>query len=461
MLIMFIISIIASVITDFAVIASYENRAVSSRSVVVKSQCDMLNSQLSMTDYLKNPSDRVINGQLEMLTNIYGGRIQVIDSDFRVVKDTYNLDNGKYMISPEVIDCFNGSEITRYVKENDYVEMTVRIVDQDSAEKDIIGVMLVSFSTKEIENNAAMLRNQGLFILGIVVLLILVFGFIMSGFLVRPFRRITSSLDAMTASFLEQPISVYDYSETRQISDAFNRLQVMIRNYDESRSEFVSNVAHELKTPLTSMKVLADSLNMNPEATLDQYKEFMTDISEEIERENNIISDLLSLVVLDKKAADLNIEETNINELIELVIKRLGAIAKKADVELSFDSFRTVTAEVDPTKITLVFSNIIENAIKYNRPEGGWVKVSLNADMKYFYVTIADSGIGIPEESIDHIFERFYRIDKSHSREIGGTGLGLAISKSIIVMHKGAVRVTSKEGRGTTFSIRIPLSVIN
>ena len=119
-----------------------------------------------------------------------------------------------------------------------------------------------------------------------------------------------------------------------------------------------------------------------------------------------------------------------------------------------------MTAEVDSTKLTLAFSNIIENAIKYNDPEGGWVRVSLNADRKYFYVTIADSGIGIPQESIDHIFERFYRVDKSHSREIGGTGLGLAITKSAIVMHRGAIRVNSTPGEGTTFSIRIPLVYI-
>jgi len=460
MLIIIIVSIVVAVIAVFAVIAGYENNAVSSRSVVVKSQCDMLSNQLSMKDYLKTPSDRVINGQLEMLTNIYGGRIQVIDSDFHVVQDTYHLDNGKYMVSPEVIDCFNGTEITRYVKENDYVEMTVRILDQSSEDKDVIGVILVSFSTKEIENNAAALRNRGLIVLGITIIIIIIFAFIMSGVLVRPFRKISRSLDSMQATFLEQPISVNDYVETRQISEAFNRLQVMIRNYDESRSEFVSNVAHELKTPLASMKVLADSLNMNPEATLDQYKEFMKDISDEIERENNIITDLLSLIVLDKKAVDLNIEETNITELLQLVVKRLNSIAKKAKVDLSMESIVTVMAEVDPTKMALVFTNIIENAIKYNRP-GGWVKVYLNRDMKYFIVTVQDSGIGMSEDDIDHIFERFYRIDKSHSREIGGTGLGLAISKSIIVMHKGAVRVTSKEGRGTTFAIRIPLLVMN
>ena len=126
-------------------------------------------------------------------------------------------------------------------------------------------------------------------------------------------------------------------------------------------------------------------------------------------------------------------------------------------MELYLDAFRPVTAEVDETKLTLALTNIIENAIKYNKPEGGWVRISLNADRKYFYVTIADSGIGIPEDDVDNIFERFYRVDKSHSRDIGGTGLGLAITKSAIAMHRGAVRVTSKLGEGTTFSIRIPL----
>ena len=111
-------------------------------------------------------------------------------------------------------------------------------------------------------------------------------------------------------------------------------------------------------------------------------------------------------------------------------------------------------------KLTLALSNLVENAIKYN-VDAGWVRVSLNADHKYFYVTVADSGVGIPEDNLDHIFERFYRVDKSHSREIGGTGLGLAITRSAVLMHHGAVKVYSKENEGTTFSVRIPLTYID
>lgn len=185
----------------------------------------------------------------------------------------------------------------------------------------------------------------------------------------------------------------------------------------------------------------------------------MGDIAEEIERENKIINDLLSLVRLDKKASGLNIRQENINELLERILKRLRPIAATRNIEVVFESFRPVTAEVDEVKLSLAFSNLVENAIKYNH-EDGYVHVSLNADHKYFYVKVADSGMGIPEEAQDHIFERFYRVDKSHSRKIGGTGLGLAITRNAIVMHRGAIKVYSKAGEGATFTVRIPLMYI-
>ena len=121
--------------------------------------------------------------------------------------------------------------------------------------------------------------------------------------------------------------------------------------------------------------------------------------------------------------------------------------------------FREVTADVDEVKLSLALNNLVENAIKYN-VEGGWVRVTNDADHKFFYVKVADSGIGISEEFQEHIFERFYRVDKARSRETGGTGLGLAITKNIILMHQGAIRLTSKEGEGTTFTVRIPLTYI-
>ena len=190
------------------------------------------------------------------------------------------------------------------------------------------------------------------------------------------------------------------------------------------------------------------------------YKEFMSDISEEIDRESTIIDDLLTLVRMDKGAPEKSIAQANVNSLIEMVLKRLRPIARKRNIELIFESMREVTADIDTVKLSLAINNLVENAIKYNR-EDGWVRVTLDADHKFFYLKVADSGIGIPEEFKDRVFERFYRVDKARSRETGGTGLGLAITKSVVLMHHGAIRVESTEDEGTVFMVRIPLIYIS
>jgi signal transduction histidine kinase len=229
-----------------------------------------------------------------------------------------------------------------------------------------------------------------------------------------------------------------------------------VRAMDSSRQDFVSNVSHELKTPLTSMKVLADSLNGQENVPVELYKEFMQDITQEIDRMNLMIQDLLTMVRLDKKAAVLNIEKTDVAWIIEAIIKRLRPIADKRGIKISFEKVVSVVAEVDASKLELALSNLIENAVKYN-VDDGWVRVNLDADRKYFYVVISDSGVGIPEDEQEHIYERFYRGDKSHSTEIEGTGLGLAITKSVIVLLRGVIKVNSRPGEGSTFQVRIPL----
>ena len=321
------------------------------------------------------------------------------------------------------------------------------------------GAMLVTFSCSEIMATIRELEQKGVMIIAIIVALAIFFGYILSTILVKPFARVTKSIEDLTDGYQTENISVPDYTETVLITDAFNKMVTRMRVLDESRQEFVSNVSHELKTPLTSMKVLADSLVGQSGVPEELYQEFMRDITEEIDRENKIITDLLTLVKMDKKTAELTISHLDINQLLESILKRLRPIADKRSISLILDSFRPVEADVDEIKFTSAISNLVENGIKYNVDEG-WVRVSLDADHKYFYVTVADSGLGIPEDSIDRIFERFYRVDKSHSREIGGTGLGLAITRSSITMHHGVIKVFSKEGEGTTFSVRIPLSYI-
>lgn len=457
MVLLVIIGILPCLIIEKVIVNSYENRAVEWKKMNVKNQCDILGNQLMKEGYLEYQQSEVINGELSILSTVYNGRILIINRSGRIIKDTYDIDEGKYMLSEEVIQCFGGVDTSYYDESNDYIEQTVSLKDGKS--KQIDGVMLVSISTGEIRDSIEILEHRGNLLMLAISILVLVLGYLLSKSLVKPFTRVSKAIEELTDGYLDEEISVPDYSETQMLSSVFNKMLKRMKVLDDSRQEFVANVSHELKTPMTSIKVLADSLVGQEDVPVELYKEFMQDISVEIDRENKIITDLLALVKMDKKASDLNIEKVNINELMESILKRLKPIADKKKVELVLETYRPIVAEVDEVKLSLALSNLVENGIKYN-VEDGWVHVTLNADHKYFYVTVADSGVGIPKDSIDKIFERFYRVDKSHSREIGGTGLGLAITRNAIAMHRGAVKVKSEEQKGTTFSVRIPLNYI-
>ena len=458
-MLLMIISSIACFLVKEVVVGAYEDRAVAWRTAEIQEQCTILSNQLVKSTYLRTPQSDVVDAELSQFSNIYNGRVIIVDDDFRIVKDTFGTDEGKTMISPDVITCFSGRGTSYYDSEAQYLDITTPITVTLDDKVKVEGVILASVSTDIIYETMTELNGKANIIIWIIILIVLFFGVFLSNHMMHPFHRIVKGIEDVTEGYDSDFLHVSTYQETADISEAFNKMLGRMKILDDSRQEFVSNVSHELKTPLTSMKVLADSLLAQEDVPVELYKEFMGDITEEIERENKIINDLLSLVKMDKTSTDLNVKPENINELLERILKRLRPIAAKQNVELVFESFRPVTAEVDEVKFTLAISNLVENAIKYNEEEG-WVQVSLNADHKYFYVKVADSGMGIPQESLDHIFERFYRVDKSHSREIGGTGLGLAIARNAVVMHRGAVKVHSEEGVGTTFTVRIPLTYI-
>ena len=282
---------------------------------------------------------------------------------------------------------------------------------------------------------------------------------VLSTVLMKPFEKLSGEISAVKAGYSTDPIKAPAFAETEHIADAFNQVLARMNALDESRQEFVSNVSHELKTPMTSMKVLADSLVQQENVPVEMYREFMVDIKNEVDRENQIITELLTLVRMDRKDSRLNVKECNVNEMVELILRRLRPIAQKRDIELTMVSMREVYAEIDEVKMVMVITNLVENAIKYNRDHGK-VRVTINADPYNFYISVEDTGVGIPQDSLDKIYERFYRVDKSRSREVGGTGLGLSITKSIILQHHGAIDVSSIEGEGTKFTVTVPLNYV-
>lgn len=456
------VGIIPGIVMRHGIISNYEDRAVSVRTSDVQTQLKIIANHLITYNHLQGAPSDVINAELEQLSDLYDGRVIIINTNFKVVKDTYGISEGKYVISEEVIRCFKGESISNYDSNNGYIEITTPIQVQSQKEGEastVIGVMLTSVSNDTIMQTVDILNRNAIIMEIMIIVAVFLLAVFLAKVLTAPINRVTQAISEVKAGYTDKPIEVNDYLETEHIVDAFNALMGRMKVLDDSRQEFVANVSHELKTPIASMKVLADSLLAQNDVPAELYREFLEDIAAEIDRENKIITDLLALVKMDKTVSDMNISVVNVNELTELILKRLRPIARKQDVEVVFESHRVVEAEVDEVKLTLVITNLVENAIKYNRKQG-WVKVILDADHQFFTMEICDSGIGIPEDELDHIYERFYRVDKSHSREIGGTGLGLAITRNAILMHRGSIRVSSVMGEGTTFSVKIPLTYV-
>ncbi len=430
------------------------DRLRENRISLVRDYCVLFGDEMLETGYLEGEPSTVIDGEIQRFSRLYDGRFVVVNDEYDVKLDTYNMVSGKTLVSEEAIKAMQGEEISHYDRESDQVWATYVI--KDEAEDQIKGMILFFVSCKDLTKTyEGILRTMVIVMVSVAVFMIIV-ALIMARNLTRPFKEMASSINSIAEGHFDEPVQLTGYSEIEQISDAFNTMMNRLRELEASRQEFVSNVSHELKTPLTSMKVLADSLNMQPDVPLELYQEFMQDIAAEIERESTIIEDLLSLVRMDKTEADLNLSEVALNDMMEQILKRLRPIAGKRNIELVFESYRPVTATCDEVKMTRAVTNLVENAIKYNIA-GGWVQVSLDADETFAYIAVADSGIGISEEYQEKIFERFYRVDKARSRETGGTGLGLSITRQIIQMHNGQIKVKSKEDEGTTFSIRIPL----
>ena len=455
-----IIGVIPIIVFSYILLDNYEDKAISNKFSQMQEQIIMLSNQILPTGYLTLVDVPEIDTEIIRVAEVFNGRIVIVNRNLNIVEDTYGLyDSNKYLVSKEVIQSFNGHSSRYHDKENHYLILTTPITLTTEDQRVVVGAVVMNSSTKDIQSVLDGMEQRAIIFTLAFTMFIILFAIYFSNKLTKPLTQVVNSIDRLTEGFMEEEVSIKGYYEIEKISNSFNKMISRMQKIENTRQEFVSNVSHELKTPITSIKVLADSLLVQEDAPVELHREFLVDISEEIERENKIINDLLSLVKLDKVADDMNISSININELLEQILKRLSPIAKKLNIEMIYESFRPVMAEVDEVKLSLAISNLIENAIKYNVIDG-WVRVSLNADHKYFFIKVSDSGIGIPEEEQDLIFDRFYRVDKARSRETGGTGLGLAITKNVIQMHRGAIRVYSNDGEGTTFNVRIPLNYI-
>ncbi len=462
-----ILIMILSVILLFAgmgyLVSSYGKKALEKRAASVERQCNILANRIAtgeMDTYsmMENGTTDESNvNEVIQLANSFGGRVIILDDQFKILTDTYQKNCGQYLLTRETIHSLRGSAVPFRKISPGYIQVMTQI---DSGEDNVQGVIVAMASLYDQNELYDYLGNQRATLIGIFFLLFLILAVLIVALIKSAFGSMQRELTTIAEGHQDEELSRQGFKELFLLSDSFNHIINRYRELENSRQEFVSNVSHELKTPITSMKILADSLISQENVPVELYEEFMEDIAHEIDRENQIITDLLYLVKMDKPQQDeLNIKETDINELLNVLLKRISPIAAKRDITIHLETLRPVTAEVDEVKLALACNNLIENAVKYN-DDGGNVDVTLNADHKFFYIRVKDTGCGIPEDCQEQIFERFYRVDKARSRETGGTGLGLAITRKVLLLHKGSIKVHSVPGEGSTFTIRVPLNYI-
>ena len=239
-----------------------------------------------------------------------------------------------------------------------------------------------------------------------------------------------------------------------------------INKIDRERKQFVSNVSHELRTPLTSMRSYIEALNDGAWRDEKVAPEFLKVTQDETDRMIRMINDLLSLSRMDSGTVKLDLELVNINGLVNYILDRFDMMLKKDKIDTRDIKTKNYTikrdftkrdlwVELDTDKFIQVVDNIMNNAIKYS-PDGGVITCRLLETHNNVILSISDQGLGIPKKDLDHVFDRFFRVDKARSRAQGGTGLGLAISKEVIELHHGRIWVDSVEGKGSTFYISLP-----
>ena len=230
---------------------------------------------------------------------------------------------------------------------------------------------------------------------------------------------------------------------------------------DKTRKEFVANVSHELRTPLTTVKSYTETLQemiSDENIDVDTIEGFLGVINSEADRMTRLVRDLLLLSSLDHSINDMTKSELDIASLTKGIVEKLQHSAKEKSQTLSYEPTNAIPVVLgNSDRLEQVITNVITNALKYT-PDGGDILVSTMHMFNNVIIKVKDNGIGIPQKDIEHIFERFYRVDKARSRQMGGTGLGLAIAKEIVEAHGGTISIKSKPRQGTTVMIKIPVS---
>ena len=385
------------------------------------------------------------------------GRILLIDAEGKIQLDTLSLLEGQRTEVPEAIAVIAGESPHAFgihaISETEHAALCAAAMTEDG---EIIGAVLLSTPVTELHQAIETVERQLMTIFIIVAAAALIAALVFAFTLTAPIKALTRAIRRMGKGDLSARARVHTSGELKTLADSYNAMAEKIENFDQSRSQFVQNASHELKTPLATMKILLENLIYQPDMPADLRTEFMQDMNHEIDRLSGIITDLLTLTQMDESTASLRMEPVDFTALCYDTVHAHQVAAGKAGLRLDAHIAEDVILPGDASKLSQVVYNLIDNAIKYT-PAGGDVTVTLTADSREAVLSVQDTGIGIPEQDAAHIFDRFYRVDKARSRATGGTGLGLSIVRQMVQLHGGEITVTSVADKGSVFTVTLPV----
>jgi len=359
---------------------------------------------------------------------------------------------GRYVLYPEIVQALDINDVFSWSYHDG--AMQSRAATPIISYGTLIGcVYMMEYDT----NQGALIQTlqYNTFTITLILeLVVILFSLAFSTAFSRRLRRIMVSMRIIREGDYSHKVKMGGNDELTVLGEEFNGLVERLQTSEQKRSNFVSDASHELKTPLASIKLLSDSIlqnDMDPETV----REFVGDIGNEAERLNKMSHKLLAL-----SKAETQLEEeweiVNIAPTVERVVRMLHLIADKSDISIETDLIDNCPVLISEDDLYQIVFNLAENGIKYNVP-GGKLKISLQRQDENAVLQVRDTGVGIPPESLSHVFERFYRVDKARSRKSGGSGLGLSIVRIITERNRGQIRVDSVVGQGTVFTVTFPL----
>ena len=437
-------------------IDSMRSYTLQQKEVQVLGQANVIAGYIAQYQDLSRDSINFILQQQQLGS---GGRVLMLDGDAVVTFDSNNsIMEGKLMPTPIVLGALRGSNNAEE-GEDATGALLISAAVPITRDRSTVGVIYYQASGAEITQYVNQVRGLMAMLALLVVIFIGVVSFIMAGIITEPIRRLSKRLEEMAEENPDGKLETNATGEIGTLVNSFNVMTARIRTQEEKRQEFVSNASHELKTPLSSIKLISDSLLNAPNADRETVEEFLTDMNVQVDRLTRIVNKLLTLTKMDSNSnvARMEFSVMNLSEVCANVVKALRPLAEQKNISLDFFADSAIYSRIEKDRLWEAVYNILDNSIKYT-PQGGKVSMDVAKEDGNAIITIEDTGIGIAPEEMYKIFDRFYRVDKARARETGGTGLGLSIALTAVELHGGNIQVESEEGKGSKFIIIIPIT---